>query len=154
MGEPIPGNVPQNYAENDSNICLKNGVEEGYSGANGATASPVGTVNGSVLDKANTIAPSCSRVYSVSVPVPAIVRAVRTLSSRPFLRRGVESPSTKTKISPSNGGFILRLQLAAISVLKGLLSDEGADYVLRASAVMSADRGDEGGDDMEDSGEG
>lgn len=149
LGEPISGNVPQNYAENG----LKNGAEEGYAAANGTTASPVGAVN-TVNGKANPVPPSCSGVYSVSVPVPAVVRAIRTLSSPPFLRRGIQSsPSSSNKTN--NDGFTLRLQLAAISVLKVLLSGDGADYMLRASVAMSADNGegDEGGGDMEDSGE-
>lgn len=180
MGEPssappcfqTPGyeNVPQNDAENGSKIYQKNRAEEGYATANGTIASPVGVVDSSG-DKANPTAPSSSGV-SVSVPVPAVVRAVRTLSSPPFLRRGNELPSTKTKISAGgtnmNGGFTLRLQLSAVSVLKVLLFGDGAEYVLKASAIMSAmeedmggevlgnagvDKGDEVGDDMEDSGE-
>lgn len=77
---------------------------------------------------------------SVSVvPVSMIVRAVRTLSSPPFLRRGGVTDAANQR---GVGGSDIppRLQLAAISVLQVLVSGQGAEYVVKATAAASAGR--------------
>lgn len=71
------------------------------------------------------------------VPVSMVVRAVRTLSSPPFLRRG-GGPDVGKLRGGGGGGIPPRLQLAAISVLRVLLSGQGAEYVVKATAVVSA----------------
>lgn len=94
-----------------------------------------------------------------NVPVSMVVRAVRTLSSPPFLRRGVASVGRRGK-ERENGGCPPRLQLAAVSVLKALVSGDGAKYVVMATAAAEAgvpvkDGEEEGkqGEDEQDTGE-
>lgn len=88
-----------------------------------------------------------------------VVRAVRTLSSPPFLRRGVSSVERRGKERES-GCCPLRLQLAAVSVLRALVSGGGAEYVVAATAAAEAggavkDEEEDGkqGEDARDAGE-
>jgi len=77
------------------------------------------------------------------IPFSAIVHAVQTLSSPPFLRRGDGGVSAGIAGNQGggDGGIPPRLQLAAVSVLWVLLSGQGADFVIRATAAAVAAAG-------------
>lgn len=78
----------------------------------------------------------------VAVPVSMIVRAVRTLTSPPFLQRVGDLPEAgrpRGEGEGEGGGDIpTRLQLAAVSALRALVSGEGPGYVVRATAAAMA----------------
>lgn len=77
---------------------------------------------------------------SVSVvPVSMVVRAVKTLSSPPFLRRG-GVPDAGKRRGAGGSDIPPRLQLAAISVLRALVSGQGAEFVVKTTAAASAGR--------------
>ena len=70
-----------------------------------------------------------------------VVRAVRTLTSPPFLQRAGGSPeSGKPQGGPEREGAAIptRLQLAAVSALRALVSGDGPGYVVRATAAAMA----------------
>lgn len=72
-----------------------------------------------------------------AAPVSMVVWAVRTLSAPPFLCTGAaDKPgSPAAEGNGGSGGCSPRLQLAAISVLRELVSGDGAKYVLAATAM-------------------
>ena len=151
-----PGNAPPDGVENGSEKLPSNRAEDvnDQAGANGSRAprrfmgvmGVTNDVNGAndgdkKADKADAIA-TCG-VWGV--PVPTVVQAVRTLSSPPFLKRGIltvtagVATTAASNGSGDGGSYSLRLQLAAISVLRVLVSGNGAEYVSRASAAMSSE---------------
>lgn len=78
------------------------------------------------------------------VPVSTVVRTVQTLSSPPFLPRGagVSGDVGRPRADGGDGGSCpTRLQLAAISVLRELVSGQGAEYVVKATAAAVASVG-------------
>ncbi|CAB1108275.1 unnamed protein product [Ectocarpus sp. CCAP 1310/34] len=77
---------------------------------------------------------------ATGVPVSMVIRAVRTLSSPPFLQRVGDSEAGSVKGGSRDADYKcpLRLQLAAISALGALLSSKGGEYVMRATAAMTA----------------
>lgn len=78
-----------------------------------------------------------------NVPVSMVVRAIRILSSPPFLRTGLEggvaSCGTAAAGGARNPKCPPRLQLAVVSVLRVLMSGDGAKYVSAAGAASAAD---------------
>lgn len=76
---------------------------------------------------------------ATGVPVAMVVHAVRTLSSPPFLQRvgDSEAGSLRGGGRDADNKCPLRLQLAAISALRELLSSKGGEYVMRATAAMT-----------------
>lgn len=74
-----------------------------------------------------------------------VVRAVRAVSSPPFLRRGGVSIAEKRVIERDNTCCPPRLQLAAVSVLRALLCGGGAEYVVTATAAATAAAEEAGG---------
>lgn len=84
------------------------------------------------------------------VPVSTMVGAVRTLSSPPFMRRGVEQESGRIPTGGEDGGCPPRLQLAAVSVLQMLLTEAGAKYVARVSSGEEPSGEEEAQDDVDD----
>eukprot|EP00752_Nemacystus_decipiens_P013802 g12254.t1 len=109
---------------------IEKGVEEGQGRADGANGSPLKGVR------------RRSGVVGVPVPVSTVVRAVRTLTSPPFLRRaGAGTPQGEAG-GDDTAAIPTRLQLAAIAALRAVMCGDGEEdapgYVLRATAAAVA----------------
>ncbi|CBJ28961.1 expressed unknown protein [Ectocarpus siliculosus] len=102
----------------------------------------IGPENGAGMGEVDVGSPSESpdSGSAIGVPVSMVVRAVRTLSSPPFLQRvgDSEAGSVKEGRRDEDDKCPLRLQLAAISALGELLSSKGGEYVMRATAATTA----------------
>lgn len=142
LGEPAPVTVLLSpTAETTTTPAPKNVPENGTEEVDAASPNEA------------LVAGVGSRDDSASVvPVSMVVRAVRTLSSPPFLRRGGGVPDAGKLRGGGGGGIPPRLQLAAVSVLRVLVSGHGAKYVVKATAAASA--GWEAGPDEGGEGEG
>lgn len=114
----------EKFSENVLANVLENGAEGGI----------INTTSISRTIKSSEDSSSCK--YS-GVPVSMLVCAVNTLCSPPFLRRGVGAELRRLG-GRENGEFTPRLQLAVVSVLRALLSGEGAKYVVRALEAAAA----------------
>lgn len=106
------------------------------------SAPEIGLENGADMGEVDVGSPTESPAGggATGVPVSMVVRAVRTLSSPPFLKRvgDSEAGSVKGGRRDADDSCPLRLQLAAISALGELLSSKGGEYVMRATAAMAA----------------
>lgn len=100
----------------------------------------IGPENGADMGEVDVSSPTESpdSGSATGVPVSMVVRAVRTLSSPPFLQRVGDSEALRGGRRDADDKRPLRLQLAAISALRELLSSKGGEYVMRATAAMTA----------------
>ncbi len=134
-------------AEAATTDVVENGAKENDSGGGSSPNPP-----GAPLSVANVTSHDGfgdGEVVS-GVSFSAMVHTIRTLSSPPFLQRGVSGPSASASVGveggisgkqggrDGDGGIPPRLQLAAVAVLRMLLSGKGADYVRRATAAAVA----------------
>lgn len=136
LGDPRSLSSPPPFTKKD----LESGAEEGR--ADEPNESPLAATT-------TTISSSRSSSVGVGVPVSMVVRAVRTLTSPPFLQRAgsedfPEIGQPRVEGQGGSGGdgaaaIPTRLQLAAVSALRALVSGQGPGYVVRAiQAAMAA----------------